>query len=242
MANPEEPDSQEVFDEKVTTALKEAKNNSEGKLEFPEDTPKEVVHAAKSEQRRRHTQAEYTKSKQAQAVLEAEKTELLKQVGGIPKLELTPVQKEELEGLKFSSPDSWRDKLNNYETEAHTKHTNEVNKRLQEVSVNGTKTAELERRQQVLQDFEAANQGFVINDDVIANDVPPRITKRLEDGVITFEDFLKESYNYIKASKVISIGGNTLNQPDLGQAGGSDTPSEDAVRHESQKSYLTEVY
>lgn len=242
MANPDNAASQDTFENKVFSALKVVKRGDDGKLEFPEDTPEEVVYAATAEQRRRDTQAEFTKSRQKQAALEAEKTELLKQVSSDVKVELSDEQAEELEELKFSDPDAWRRKMNTYETEAQSKRAKEVDERLKEVSAKGTETAELERRKQVLQEFQAVNPGLVINDDVIANDIPPRITKRLQDNEVTFEEFLQEAHDYLKTGKVVATTEKTLNQPNLSKAGGGDTPSDDAVGHESKKSYETEVY
>lgn len=242
MANPDNAASQETFEEKVSTALKAVKRNDEGKLEFPEGTSEEVVFAATTEQRRRDTQAEFTRSKQTQAALEAEKNELYKQLNSNVKIDLTPEQEEELEELKFSDPDAWRSKMNTYETEAQSKRAKEVDERLKEVSAKGTETAELERRKQALQEFQAANPGLVLDDDVIANDVPPRISKKLQNNEVTFEEYLQEVYDYLKTGKVVATTEETMDQPNLGKAGGGDTPSDDAVRHESVKSYDTEVY
>jgi hypothetical protein len=233
MANPDSAASPDTFENKVTAALKASARNEEGKLEFPENTPEEVVFAATSEQRRRDTQAEFTRSKQTQAALEAEKAELLKQVSSDVKLELSPEAVDELDNLKFSDPEAWRHKMNTYETEARTKRTNEINERLQTVSADGTKTAELERRVQVLQEFSVANPGLVIDDDVIANDLPPRITNKLQNNEVTFEDFLREASEYLKAGKVVGSPEKTLNQPNLSKAGGGSNPSDDAVKFQN---------
>lgn len=242
MSNPEDAVTHETFETKVTTALSEATRSEDGKLEFKEGTSEEVVYAATTEQRRRDTQAEYTKTKQNNAALKAEKDELMTQLDSDVKLDLTLDQEEELDELKFSDPDKWRSKMNFYETEAQAKHTKQVDERLKEVSAKGTETAELERRKQVLQDFQAANPGLALDDDVIANDVPPRISKRLQENEVTFEEFLQEVHNYLKTGKVVNKTDETMGQPNLSKAGGSDTPSDEAVEHESVKTYDTEVY
>lgn len=242
MTNPVNAASQDTFENKVSSVLKTVKRGDNGKLEFPEGTPEEVVYSATAEQRRRDTQAEFTKSRQKQAALEAEKTELLKQVSSNIKVELSDEQVEELEELKFSDPDAWRRKLNTYEAKAQSERAKEVDERLKEVSAKGTETAELERRKHVLQEFQIANPGLVLNDDIIANDIPPRITKQLQDNEITFEDFLQEAHNYLETGKVVATTEKTLGQPNLSKAGGGDIPSDDAVKHEANKSYETEVY
>jgi hypothetical protein len=231
-----------TFQDKVSTTIKEVTRDENGKLKFPKDTPTEVVFAATAELRRRDTQAEYTKARQKQVVLEAEKQELLKQASSNATIELTEEQIEELDDMKFSDPDGWRQKMNAYEQKARNEHSEKINKQLEEVSAKGTKMAELERRKQVLKEFLSVNPGLVINDDIINNDIPPRITKKLEDGVVTFEEFLSNVSDYIKAGKTIATEDDITNQPNLSKAGGGDTPSEDAINNQSMKTYQTEVY
>ncbi len=242
MTDPDNAASQDTFGDRVSLALKAVTRKDGGKLTFPEDTSEEVVFAATAELRRRDTQAEFTRTKQAQLALEAEKAELLEQLGNDFKVELSDDQVAELEELKFSDPNTWRCKLNNLENEARNKRGREVRERLKEVSTKGTETAELERRKQILLEFQAENPGLVIDDDVITNDIPPRITKRLQDNAVSFEVFLQEACDYINAGKVVATTEKPLGQPDLGKAGGGDTPSDDAVGSESRRSYEKEIY
>lgn len=232
----------ETFGDKVSAVLKNIKRTDSGKIEFPDDIPEEVKYAALAEQRRRDTQAEFTKAKQIQSALEAEKTELLKKISSGIEIKLTNEQESELEDLKFSDPDKWRIKLNAYETEARSKQAVEVNELLKEVSAKNIKEVELENRKQILREFQQTNKDFVINDDIIENDIPPRITKKLQNNEITFEVFLNEVYEYMKKGKVVSSTSKTLDQPNLSKAGGSDSPSEHSVGLESKRKYETEIY
>lgn len=242
MSNPDEAATQNAFETQVTEALDVVKRGDDGKLEFEEGTSEEVIYAATSEIRRRDTQAQYTKEKQSNVALKAEKDELLVQLSSEVKLELTAEQEDELDELKFSDPELWRSKLNVYETEAKEKQTKLVGERLKEVSAKGTEAAEIERRQTVLTDFKAANPEFVIDDDVIANDIPPRISNKLKNNEVTFEEFLQEAHDYLKSGKVVAATEEVLNQPNLSNAGGGDNPSDDAVNKKSEAGYASEVY
>ena len=235
--------SQDTFHDKVSATLKGVTRKPDGGWNFPDNTSEEIAYAVTAELRRRDTQAEFTRTRQKQVALEAEKQELLKQLSTTEaKLELTDKQKEELEELKFSSPEDWHKKLKSYENSAQEEYTKKVNEQLKEISANGTREAELERRKLVLKEFQNSNPETVIDDDVIANDVPPRITRKLQENAISFEQFLQEVADYIKANKVIVNTEKTLNEPNLSKTGGSETPSADAIDKASKQSYENEIY
>jgi len=46
----------------------------------------------------------------------------------------------------------------------------------------------------------------VLSDEVIENDIPPRITKKLEQGKIGFAEFLEECRVYLVKGKVVDKG------------------------------------
>lgn len=232
----------QTTESKVAELLGSSNHDSEGNIKFPDDTSDEVKFAVNSEKRRRDTQAEFTKSKQAQAALEAEKTELLKQVHGNVKPELSHEQVAELDELKFSDPDLWHNKLRTYESEAQAKHTMEVQKRLKEVSAEGAKTAGLELRKKALEEFQITNPDFKLTDDILKNDIPPRITNRLQNNEVSFDQFLQEANDYLKKGKVVATVESILGQPNLSKVAGNDLPLDSAVDKESKKAYENEIY
>jgi len=200
----------------------------------------ELKFAATAEKRRRDTQAEFTKTRQSLKALEAEKAQLFEQLKDRTSVSLTPEQTQELEDLKFSDPEAWRDKLNKYESEAKAKQQDELAGLTGDARKAAEAQFELERRQQVLKDFNDSSS-VAITDEVIANDVPPRITKKLEDGKITFEDFLSEVKDYLSKGKVIK-NEETLNQPSLGKIGGGTTPSNEKADENLQDSYAKTLF
>jgi len=206
---------------------------SDNKTQSSQDKSQEQINW---EKRFKDTQGAYTKSQQELKAIKA-KLEALEKLTQ-PKVELDSATKAELDDLKYSDPDAWRAKMNSLEQEAQRKHR----EMLDEASQEARKAAELEHRQQVLRDFQASHPDIVINDEVIAYDVPPRITKKLDNGEISFEDFLNEVASYLKTPKVIGDGNSTLDQPNLSSTGGDDKPSDIAVKKDIVKDYKNLVF
>lgn len=188
-----------------------------------------------AEKRRRDTQAAYTRGQQELKVLKAEREALEQQIGS---LNLTVEQDEELEDLKLTDPEAWRQRINKLEQEAVATKKQAVS----QATAEARERAELERRAQVLQEFNAEHPDVAITDEVIANDIPPRITGKLERGEVTYEEFLAEAQGYLKQPKKVATGDTPPTQPDLGQVGGRDTVSEQAMSGDSANSYENEVY
>lgn len=188
-----------------------------------------------AEKRRRDTQAAYTRGQQELKMLKAEREALEKQIGT---LNLTVKQDEELEDLKFKDPDAWRQRINELEQEAVASRQQAIS----QATAEARRQAELERRAQVLQEFNAEHPELQITDEVIANDIPPRITNKLERGEVTFEEFLEEAKSYLETPKKVASGETPPPEPDLGKVGGRDTASEQAVSEDIVASYQNEVY
>lgn len=229
------------FESAVNDAVKNITRGNDGKYIIPEGTSIEVKHAAISEQRRRDTQSEYTKMSQTKKALEAENNALKKRAVSEVTIELTTEQTEEMDNLKFSDPEAWRKKMNRYENEARDKQTKAMNDEIAQVSADTLAKDELEHRKDILSEFNQEHPDFQLNDDLIKNDIPPRITKKLETGKITFVEFLKEVYDYTKTGKVIKQD-TTTKQPNLSKIGGSHMPDENAVKVDTITSYNKEVF
>jgi glutaredoxin 2 len=197
----------------------------------------ELRYAAVSEKRRREIQSALDKSQHTLKTIEAEKEALKKKFKGKAQITLSAEETEELEELKFSDPDAWRVKMNEFETRA----ANEYQTELAEVSKEVEFQSELARREQVLDQFNTENPDFQITEEVVANDIPPRITNKLKEGKITFEDFLVEAKTYLSKGKTVHME-KTPGQPDLGKLGGSDKASASAVAGDIAASYNAEVF
>lgn len=163
------------------------------------------------EKRFKDTQGALTRVSQELASTKAKVQELESLVPKQP-LQMTEEQKLELEELKISDPDAWRVKLNAMEQDQASQYRQRIDG-----------ASEIARRQQVLADFMTNNPDIVLNDDVIKYDIPMRISEKLSTGELTFEGFLNECANFLRAPKGIKVE-PTLNQPDLGKAGGDGSP------------------
>jgi len=206
----------------------------------PDATSTNTVDEAKAkidyEKRFKDTQGAYTKSQQALREAQA-KLEALEKLT-VPQVEVDEATKTELETLKYEDPDAWRAKVNQLESEAVRKHQ----ETLDEAGRLAAQQAELERRAQVLEEFNRSHPDIALTDEVIQYDVPPRITKKLENGEVSFEAYLEEVKDYLQTPKVVGDGNKTLNQPNLTKVGGDDKPSDSAVKADIVKDYKNIVF
>ena len=184
-----------------------------------------------SEKRRKDTQAAYTKTQQRLKELEAKNDVLMQAVS--PNINLTPDQKDELDDLMSTNPQEWRRKMNELETNAR----NSIDTQLNEAATRASNESIKEYRQRVLDEYNESHPGFEITDSVVENDVPPRITKKLADGSISFEDYLNEVHTYLNKGKVVKSQ-TTMEQPDLGKVAGGNTPSGDKTEELVYKDVL----
>ena len=232
--------NEKSFADRVNEVVNAATVDNKGNIILPDDLSEEMRFAATAEKRRRDTQSSYTKEVQSRKALEIEKSTLLSEFGSV-EVKLTQEQTEELEDLKFSDPEAWRTKLNQYESEAKDKRIKAIDEKLKTVSKTTLDNDELESRKQKLEAFAAEHTDFVLDDDVIANDIPQRITKKLATGAISFDEYLNECYNYLKTGKVVKQD-DVIGQPNLGKAGGSHQPEKIAQSKDDVLSYNKEVY
>lgn len=216
-----EPTIPPTFAQRVDTVVSSMTKDSNGVLQFPQgEISEEVKYAAMSEKRRRDTHGSYTKSRQELAKATAERDALKNKLASNISLNLTIEQTDDLNKLKFDDPDAWRAKLAVHENEAHKI----LVKDLDEVTTQAALTSELANREQVLSDFNKANPGFSLVDD----DVPPRISKKLESGDITFADFLSEVQTYIQTPKKVLIAEHE-EEPNLSTLAGGSAPQKRAI-------------
>jgi len=195
--------------EEVNTILNNSKG--EGKLVIPDDASPHVADLARAEHKFRSTQAGYTKQSQRVKELEAENVVLRDNLAP----QVTPEEAARLEELKYTDPDAWHKALVAQETPDLGK----------DARTKAGHAYELERRGEVLAEF---NQGRAvpITNEVVQNDIPPRITNKLEDGSITFEEFLDEVSTYMSKGKAIANPAD-MGQTDIGDIAGGDIPTKD---------------
>ena len=168
---------------------------------------------------RKDTQASYTKSRQELAQLKAE----AEARASLPTL--STEEQEHLDNLKVTDPDAWyQEKL-----KIDTKATQHINLSVQEATNKLALEAELLQRESVLTSFNANRQTLglpPLDENAIAFDnIPPRITKKLEQGDIDYNTYLTEVSAFVDAPKVITKTDEVVGDPTLGNANGSNTPT-----------------
>jgi len=231
--------AQQTFEEKVNSVASAMTQGEDGNWAIPDDieAAEEVRYAATLEKRRRDTQAAYGKSQQEQKRLASENAKLEAEWAKDVTASVTEEQREELATLKHEDPDAWRTKLN----EIEQSNTAAFKTRREEISTKAQNETEIEYRERLMSDFTEANPGLEINDDVIANDLPPRFVKKLESGEYSFSEFLEATKGYLTKGRVIK----QEDSPDdlsLGKLPGGSKPEDSAVNRAATDSYKDETY
>lgn len=190
--------------------------------ETPEK-PVETPAVDSYEKRYKDLQAAYTKSRQEIAVYK-NKIVNLEQLLDVSSV-FDEQTREQLEALKFANPDEWRRQLNDLEAKAKAKIEHEA-----------STAAEVERRQILLQEYNAANPQHQITDYVVDFVLPRGLINKLEKQEVTFDAFLAEASAYLKntsfgnknepmstdnagkKSPIIEVGGGVTSTGEQGEA------------------------
>lgn len=136
------------------------------------------------------TQAAYTKARQEIAALKTKAAALEAEIQE-KGYQVDPEVAEELEALKYSDPEAWRQRLNAIESQ-----------KAKDIDSKIAAEVEIERRTQLLNEYNAQNPDYQLNDYVAQNVLPGSFIRRLDAGEITFEGFIAEASDYLKRVKV----------------------------------------
>jgi len=227
------------FAEQVNNTVKQLSQDDKGAWVLPDnlDVDESVKFAATLEKRRRDTESALSKTRNQLKTEEAQRLALEEHGAAHAQINLTPEEAESLATLKFEDPDAWRQRMNELEQRATTTYREEISS----VTSQASQEAELNRRAQVLERFNAAHPDGQITDETLVNDIPPRMTRKLEEGEITFDDFLIEAHNYLVSPKSI-LGTKAPATPNLGRAGGGTEPSDAAQAVADLDSYANTTF
>ena len=223
-----------TFEEKVNDVAKQMTKGEDGNWGLPDDVQADenVLYAAKIEKRRRDTESALGKTRLQLKTEEGLRQKLeTRAVAGID-LDLSPEQAEELETLRDNDPEAWRKEVNNLERKATATFQEELDADRTSVS----QEAELERRETVLDQFNVDHPDVKITDELLESDIPPRITKKLTEGKITFEEFLTEAHDFMV--RPVKVAGTTAKEtPNMGKVGGGSSPSAEANNLADKEDY-----
>ncbi len=230
------------FEDTVNELVSKMEKQEDGTWLLPEDESKDLdeptLFAVTSERRRRDTQSGYTKSQQ-QVRRQTALASVLQEKLLSSSIEFTPEQRNELDSLKTTDPDKWREKLNEYETKARTLLKTE----LEEIAKNTADKSEIEIREEQMAAW-SKSTGIKLTDEIVNNDLPPRFKKDLTDGKITFEKFLEKAGTFLTSKKIIKgseedTDDDTINLSDV--AGGQ-APTKQAQEGDFEETYKKTIF
>ena len=236
----QEKDSGDVvltFDQKVNQIIDSSEADENGNIILPDDVPEDLKFASRAEKRRRDTQSALAKTTSANAVLTSEVEGLTKLVKEGKVIHISPEEEEELKELKFSDPEAWRERMNKLEQNA----TEAMQGNLTKISDDAQLMGATGERKVLLDAFISDNPGLTITDDVLANDIPPRITSALENGEVSFIEFLGNVKEYLETGKVI-LDNKPGSTPNLSQIGGNDVPGNEAEKQGDETDYEKQMF
>ena len=147
---PDAKQSEPTLQDSIVTALTNVDDS--GKLVFEDNVDpmfKELVIATK---RSKDTQSAYTKGQMELATTKAAKEALESKITSATP-QLSAEQTAELEDLKYSDPDAWRAKLNEYEGVAKAKASGELDEITKEASEKAAADLTLTQRKEALTEF-----------------------------------------------------------------------------------------
>lgn len=215
----------------INKAVKEVTVGEDGKYVYPDNMDPNLKAAVAATKSYRDNQAGFTKSQQSLKESEAETVALREKLAELTKkpLELTQERQTELDTLMQTDPNAWRIEMNRLEAESQTASTEAMDAVTAEVKQKAGAEFELERRFQVLEDFNTLRD-TPITVDMLDNDIPPRINSQLTEGKISFDDYLVMVADYLSTGKVVKqekLNVTTDLNKSAGGGSGSQAPKEE---------------
>ena len=231
------------FKDTVSELVSKMTQDDSGKWALPEeaaaDLDEATLYAVTSERRYRDTQGAYTRSQQEVKKQAAMADALEEHILTHSETPLTADQRDELADLKLNDPEAWREKLNTYEQTGKAT----IGESLAKIRAESSAKGELEIRTEQMAAW-SDQTGIVLTDDVVENDIPPRLKRELESGALSFDDFLVKAGEYLSATKVIQ-GATDTEDPgikSLGTVAGGSEPSNEANEGDFAAGYEKTVF
>lgn len=221
----------------INTAVKEVTVDENGKYVYPKDMDPMLKAAVAATKSYRDNQSGFTKSQQSNKELEAERDELRTRLANVTagRLEITQEEKVELEGLKNTDPEAWRIRMNDIESNSKEAIQDELDSATEEVRKKASGEYELKRRYTYLEEFNKGRD-TQITPELLDNEIPPRITKKLAEGTLSFEEYLDEVSEYLDKGKVVGKQKPTKTT-DLNQSSGTSEASGTPSKEEADIDY-----
>ncbi len=217
-------DSQTFFREHL-------QRTDDGKLEIQGNDLSPVEMALlETEKRRRGSQAAVTREQNKASRFELELAQVKEK---IPQMETrAPID----ESLKYSDPDEYiRQSL-------EAKRSDPYEEVFDAASQYAQQTVGEQSVARVIEDYNQANPKTPLTEQMLDNDIPPRMLQELASGHVTPQDFLARA-----GAMLYGSGDSNGNQdipvtPDLGNVGGTTTPTDDGSNDAMAANYAKAVF
>lgn len=230
----------DTFAAEVNSVVDQLVKDDDGKLVLPEgvEASEQALYAAHIEIRRRDTYSSFSKVKNENVALTTENNEMAKQWEEDAIANLSVEDAASLAELKESDVDSYIAKKAEHVQVAKEK----FGERRAKVKETAKKETEIERRTRLVEEHNEANPDAELTQEVIDNDIPPRMLKEVEEGKITFDEFIAKASKYLITNKVIGGTKKEEQQPNLSEVGGGSKPEKSAVNAGMKNSYKNEIF
>ena len=188
----------------------------------------------KEQKRAKEHQAAFTKSRQELSILRKE-AQLLEEK--LQKSIVLPAeQQQELEDLKYSDPDTWFKKKQEYEQNV----VSAIQEQKTVAREEALKEAEKQTQEEYISSWLSENTDITL--DMIQLDVPPRIHKAYEEGTLSIDEYLEKSKEYLtKATKKL-VSPKTNDVKDLNKVPTSKNSTVDAINAQKPEGAMLEIY
>jgi len=228
----------QTFEAKINSLVSQMTKDESGKWSLPDIEMSEAEKfAVNAERRRRDTESALSKTRLQLKANEKVANKLKSKVGSLLKPVLSEEVKAELENLKYTDPETWHVRM----TELEQNVTATLDEEYSNLTSEASQQALIERRKELLDEYNRNNPNAKITDSVVQNELPPKLVKSLEDGSIAFEDFIVKANKFLTTSK--KLGGIVAEEtPNLNMGTGGSRPSFDSMQKSEQKSYRETVF
>lgn len=215
--------NESTFLDEINAIASKMTEDDKGNWHLPEgeEVSKEVMIAANLERRRRSTESALSKSTLKLKASESVSKQLKDRIAALIAADISPEKQKELDDIKYEEPDTYHVEMSKLESKARATLESELG----DLDSTALQEAENEARKMLLEKYNSEHPDAMLDDNIINNDIPPRIVNQLAKGDITFEQFLEKVETFLGKGKVIGGGTEIKPQPNLNKTGGDSEPT-----------------